>query len=218
MATRRGTDVRRLVLDAAAAATALLADPRVAVRWCHPSGCDGWSVGAVAAHLARALVDIEHRLSRASGRDGPSRSAEGVTAGAYCAALPRGGAAGSAGPDADRERSTATAAALGPSGVQAEARASLSALCARLPGEPAGRVLAPMGLTMSLDEYLRACLVEICVRAEDLALSLDGDVPPLPDDAVRGAVDVLVDSAVHRQVLILRPHAAWDRADVLSPL
>jgi stage V sporulation protein SpoVS len=218
--TVSATDVRRVFLAAADAATALLADPRVAARWGGPSGCDGWRVGGVAAHLARAVTDVEHQLALAVGEDGPRARPADVTAGAYLAALPGLDDPASELSVAVRERSAATAAAAGAAGVLAQARSALAALRVRLPAEPADRVVAPMDLPMSLDEYLRTCLAEICVRAEDLALSLDVDLRRFPDDVVRGAVAVLVDTAVHRNgpAPAIRTHASWDRADALAPL
>jgi hypothetical protein len=218
VATALAIDVRRVLLQAAEAATALLADPRVAARWGLPSACDGWEVGGVAAHLAWAVTDVERRLALAVGEDGPGAGPAGVTAGAYLAALPALDDPRSELSAAGRTRSAATAATAGPHGVLAQARSALAALRTRLPAEPADRMVAPMDLPMSLDEYLRTCLVEICVRAEDLAQSLDADVPQLPDDAVRGAVDVLVDTAVHRHGPALRVHAGWDRRDASAPL
>jgi hypothetical protein len=198
VATALATDVRQVFLAAATAAVDLLADARVAARWGRAGGCDGWTVGGLAAHLARTVTQTEQCLAAAAGEDGPPARPAGTTAGDYYAALPELDDPASQLSAAQREHSTAAAVTAGPAGVLAQARSSLAALRTRLPAEPSARILATPGLPLALEEYLRTRLVEICVHVEDLALSLDGDVPDLPDDAVQGAVAVLVDTAVRR--------------------
>jgi hypothetical protein len=209
-------DVRRVFLEAATAAVDLLADPRVAERWGDDSACSGWDVGGLAAHLARAVTQVEHYLAAADGAtSGAPATRDSLTAGAYYAALP-----GLDDPESELSaavrRRSAAAAAAGPHGVLDSARAALDTLRVRLPEEPAGRLVEALGMTLCLDEYLRTRLVEICVHVEDLALSIGTDVPALPDEAVRGAVDVLVDTAVHRHGLVpvLRALARRERDTV----
>ena len=216
MTDARLADVRHVFLEAATAAVDLLADPRVADRWDDESVCSGWDVGGLAAHLARAVTQVEHYLAAADTGSAGTPSARGaLTAGAYYAALP-----GLDDPESELSatvrRRSADAAAAGPHGVLDSARSSLVTLRTRLPAEPSGRVVEALGMTLCLDEYLRTRLVEVCVHVEDLALSIGSDVPDLSDEAVRGAVDVLVDTAVHRHGLtpVLRALSRRERDKV----
>ena len=51
--------VRTIYLDAAASALALIEHERTAERWHEPSVLEGLTVGALAAHLARSVLQVQ---------------------------------------------------------------------------------------------------------------------------------------------------------------
>ncbi|OWY60548.1 hypothetical protein B7486_68580, partial [cyanobacterium TDX16] len=57
--------IRAAYLDAAQSATSLLSHPAVAQRWDQPSVLEGMTVGALAGHLARGILQVEWFLDAA---------------------------------------------------------------------------------------------------------------------------------------------------------
>jgi hypothetical protein len=193
--------IRSCYLDTAALAVRTLADPAVRDRWDQPSSLPQMSVGELAAHLSRSVLQVADFL----GQDDP-RSPEPVAAQAYYGDLAQLTDPGSALNAGVRQRSRESAAA-GPDAVAERARQTLDALAERLPSEPADRqVLAFGAQPMLLDDYLRTRLVEFAVHLDDLAVLV-------PDDALTEAVAVLVGAARHRHgdLAVLRALARRER-------
>lgn len=187
------TEIRTAYLLAAERATRLLAEGEVALRWQQESVLPGMSVGGLAGHLARSVLQVEWFL------DGPVFGAEPVTPVHYYARLEGTSTPGSALNVGVRARSEETAAA-GPAAVAEQARAAWQRLAERLPGEPADRrvsVLHRPGEEMLLDGYLQTRCVELTVHLEDLALSV-GAPNPAPGAALALAIDVLTAAARER--------------------
>lgn len=188
--------VRAVYLAAAAVATDLLGHPAVADRWDRSSALDGLSVGGLAAHLARSVLQVEQFLDGPVGLADPAALVSAVD---YYARLEGTSVAASPLNTGVRRRSAQTAA-QGPAAVAAEAGRCLRRLRERLPAEPAQRRVAVLhrpGEELLLDEYLATRCVELSVHTEDLARSVDAQVqPPMP--AVDVAVDVLVAAARRR--------------------
>ncbi|SBU97862.1 Mycothiol maleylpyruvate isomerase N-terminal domain-containing protein [Streptomyces sp. Ncost-T6T-1] len=187
------TDTRTAYLLAAEQAVDLLEAVEVARCWQKESVLPGMSVGGLAGHLARSVLQVEWFL------DGEVTGAEPVTPAHYYARLTGTTAPGSALNVGVRARSEETAAA-GPEAVADEARAAWQRLSARLTGEPADRRVAVLhrpGEEMLLDGYLRTRCVELAVHLEDLALSVGVGVPA-PGAALAVAIDVLVAAARER--------------------
>ena len=208
--------VRALYLATAGVAADLLERREVADRWDDPSVLDRMTVGDLAAHLGRSVLLVGTYLDGDEPQDPDPLDAAryfGVFTGST---------------DLDnslntgvRERSRAEAAP-GPVGVAAGVRAALDALPERLRTEPATRRVAAFGgRAITLDEFLRTRLVELCVHVEDLGLSVGlgpgvdpaDDVADLPDDALAHAVDVLVGAARarHGDAAVLRALARRER-------
>ncbi|MFJ2024227.1 maleylpyruvate isomerase N-terminal domain-containing protein [Streptomyces sp. NPDC087897] len=187
------TDTRTAYLLAAEQAVHLLAEAEVAHRWQKESVLPGMSVGALAGHLARSILQVEWFL------DGRVAGAEPVTPVHYYARL-----TGTATPDSAlnvgvRARSEETAAA-GPEAVAGQARAAWQRLSVRLAEEPADRrvaVLHRSGEEMRLDGYLETRCVEFAVHLEDLALSA-GVSTRTPEPALAVAIGVLFAAARER--------------------
>ncbi|WP_393060159.1 maleylpyruvate isomerase N-terminal domain-containing protein [Streptomyces sp. LN549] len=185
--------VRNAYAQAAEQAVHLLATDEVARRWGDESVLAGMSVGALAGHLARSVLQVEWFL------DGPVAEAEPVSPVRYYARLAGTTVHDSALNTGVRARSEETAAA-GPAAVAEETRAAWERLAKRLESEPADRRVAVLhrpGEEMLLDGYLQTRCVELTVHLEDLALSV-GTPPPASGAALSIAVDVLVAAARDR--------------------
>lgn len=183
-------------------AVALVTRAGVAGAWDAPSVLAGLSVGELAAHLARSVLQVEWYLDGPLAADAPL-----VDATAYYGDL-----AGSTEPTSAlntgvRERSAETAA-QGPEALATAVSAGRERLRDRLVREPADRrmTVRHQGHTLLLDEYLRTRCVELAVHTEDLALSLGSDVRA-PTSTLAVAVEVLVGAARHRHGDVAVLHA-----------
>ncbi len=187
------TGVRDAYGAGADVAVALVVGDQVAGAWDEPSVLPGMSVGELAAHLARSVLQVEWYL------DGPvAHGAVPVTAEVYYGDLAGTSQPASALNTGVRQRSAETAA-QGPEALAAEVGAARERLRVRLAQEPADRLMTVrhQGRTLLLDEYLRTRCVELAVHTEDLALSVGSDVRA-PATTLAAAVDVLVGAARHR--------------------
>ncbi|MBK9178596.1 MAG: maleylpyruvate isomerase N-terminal domain-containing protein [Acidimicrobiales bacterium] len=194
--------MRATYLAAAGLAVGVLGRPEVAAAWHEPSAVPPLTVGALAAHLARSVLQVGWYL------DGPPPEGDPIGADAYYGDLE-----GTAEPDSAlnvgvRARAD-EAAATGAAGVAALAAEALAALRVRLDVEPPDRRLEALGRPLLLDEYLRTRLVEVCVHVDDLGRSVPGLGDPtaqVPWAALDEAIQVLVGAAVvrHGRVAVLR--------------
>lgn len=187
------TGIRDTYLEAAEQAVELLASAEVAKAWEDESVLPAMSVGGLAGHLARSVLQVEWFL------DGRVTGAKPVSAVHYYARLTGTDQHGSALNTGVRARSEETAAE-GPAAVAGQARATWRRLTRRLAEEPPGRRVAVLhrpGEEMLLDAYLETRGVELAVHLEDLALSTDAP-RPVPQAALAVAVDVLVAAARER--------------------
>ncbi|MFI6495713.1 maleylpyruvate isomerase N-terminal domain-containing protein [Streptomyces sp. NPDC050564] len=186
-------EIRKTYLQAAEKSVHLLATEQVARCWETESVLPGMSVGGLAGHLARSVLQVEWFL------DGQVSGAEPVSPVQYYARLADTSLLDSALNVGVRARSEETAAA-GPAVVAEQARAAWVRLSQRLGMEPADRRVAVLhrpGEEMLLDGYLQTRCVELAVHLDDLALSVE--VPcQVPDAALAVAVDVLVAAARDR--------------------
>ncbi|MFD6176954.1 MULTISPECIES: maleylpyruvate isomerase N-terminal domain-containing protein [unclassified Isoptericola] len=204
--------VRAPYLEAAARAAALLHDPRVAGAWDEGSILDGMTLGALAGHLARSILQVEWFL------DGPlGQGIEPTTAVTYYARIVDAPDPGSALNRGVRARSQESALA-GAGAVASDTAEALDRLRARLPQEPADRRVAILhrpGEEMLLDEYLRTRCVELAVHTDDLALSVGADMRA-PDAATGVAIDLLVAAGAerHGRLAVLRALTRRERDDV----
>ncbi|MFE1774182.1 maleylpyruvate isomerase N-terminal domain-containing protein [Streptomyces sp. NPDC059008] len=183
-------EIRKTYLQAAEKAVYLLATEQVARCWETESVLPGMSVGGLAGHLARSVLQVEWFL------DGQVCGAEPVSPVRYYARLSDTSLPHSALNVGVRARSEETAAA-GPTVVAEQARAAWVGLSQRLGVEPADRRVAVLhrpGEEMFLDGYLQTRCVELTVHLDDLALSVDAPCR-VPDAALAIAVDLLVAAA-----------------------
>ncbi len=182
---------RDTFLAAGSAVVDLLRHPAVTDRWNEPSALDRMTVGALAGHLSRSILQVEYYL------DAPVSDLAPIDAPAYYLRL-------DAPDDLDSELNTsvrrraAQASAEGPTVTAETAGACLDRLHARLPSEPDDRSVEAFGSVLALDDYLETRLVEMAVHHDDLRTSLDVALPDLPEAAVAVAIAVMLETAVRR--------------------
>ena len=203
------TSVRTHYLAAADAALALIEHERTAELWQHPSVLEGLTVGALAAHLARSVLQVQWFL------DGEvTGNAHLVTAASYYARL-EGTASRSSALNRGVELRSRETAAQGATALRKSARTTLDELRSRIPNEPRARRVAVAhrpGEELLLDDYLRTRLVEIAVHTEDLALSLQVD-HAAPPEAIAAAAELLFEAARerHGDAAVLRAMSRRER-------
>jgi hypothetical protein len=177
--------VRDVFLTAAEIARGLLDEPGLEERWTDPSSLEGMAIGALSAHLARAVLVVDNYL------DQPGEGSPVDPAG-YFLALD-----GVRAPKADdplaqgvRQRATQTArrglVALRRDWDQARDR-----LAMRLPEKETGSLIQVFGSVMTIDDYLVTRLVELIVHSDDLAVALGAQTPVFSraaSDAVLGCL------------------------------
>lgn len=151
-----------------------------------------FDVGGLAARLGRAILQVEWYL------DGEVTDRDPIDAVVHYAQLEGVTNLDSPLNVGVRQRGEETAQG-GPAAVLAKCTDVLERLRTRLPVEPPDRVLSAFGRVLTLDEYLRTRLVEMCVHIEDLSLSLgDKETLPVPSAALADVVEVLTGVAVAR--------------------
>ncbi len=192
-------------LDAATAATPLFEDPTLSSRWDLPSVLDGFTMGELAGHLARAVGVTSAVLARGDASGAPRPVVE-----YYCAAIAEWQQR------ADRIHDNARGeAALGPDGMHERWLAALDE-CRGLLADPPATVRTSTGDVLDVEDYLLTRGVELAVHTDDFAASLGR---PLPDGAthlVRLVNDLLLDvaRAQHGERAVLRALARRERDDV----
>ncbi len=184
-------------LDTADVALEFVGRSEIADRWGQPSVLAGYDVGALAAHLVRAIVTVDRYLTA------PEPVADNLvpTASDYLMQV-----LGDHDPhDSDfhrrvRGRSIDSAAA-GPAAVLAEADEARRLLGAELASATAAgrRIEVIGGLVMRLDDYLVTRLVELCIHLDDLATSVDVARPKVPAAAWELVADVAQNLARKRE-------------------
>jgi hypothetical protein len=184
------TDVRDDFLLGARAVLTALSDPAVAAAWDQPSVLADQTVGGLAGHLARGgvwVVDDYLDLD-------PPSAPTFADAAAYFTQVARMGPADH---QAIRDRGAAIAAD-GPDGVVARLTDRIAGLEPRLRAEPADRLLPVSGGGMALDAYLATRVLEQVVHLDDLARSVPGVVPAVPDSLVARVTTLGAAIAVER--------------------
>lgn len=182
---------RDTFLRAGSAVIDLLEHPAVATGWNEPSALARMSVGALAGHLSRSILQVEQYL------DAPVPDVSRIDAPAYYLRIDEPADLDSARNTAVRQRAE-QASAQGPEATADTTRRCLDRLRSRLPAEPEDRLVEAFGSVLTLDDYLKTRLVEIAVHHDDLRSSLEGDLPDLGEEAIAVAIDVMVETALRR--------------------
>ena len=180
--------IRTAFLQAANEAATLIGRRDLGEKWNEPSVLADLEIGALAGHLARAVLTVHWYLDMPEG-DPPT-----TTAGEYFASVTN---------EHDSEanvgiRERAVEAARGGwARLYLDIGNALDHLRRRLPDENADHRIPTGGRTLLLDEYLRTRIVELVVHIGDLCRSLEIETPAMPD-ATRVAIGVLLDTALTR--------------------
>lgn len=181
-------------LDAAGTAEQLIGSTAVADRWEDASALEGYSVGGLAGHLARAVLTVEHYLDQPV-PDGAPTDAAGYLVRALASHDP----VSSDFHGRVRQRGEQVAS-RGQEALVAELREARLVLTDRLAAVESGRHLAVLdGTVLPIEEYLETRLVELVVHLDDLAVSVAQDGPgDLPAAAFETVAAVLARVAVRR--------------------
>jgi hypothetical protein len=204
------TLVRSAFDEAAQFAVDLLGNPAVAGHWTEPSALAEMSVGALAAHLARQISNVQLVLAQPIDPEPPIALLEHYARVAWI----DGGLQ-----DASNvviRRDAEDGAVVGPAALAASAAGAATELRGRLATEPADRVvLLPWGpWSLTLDDMLTTRIMEIAVHGDDLAYSVGLPGLQLPEAVADIAAGLLVKLAVrrHGQAAVLRALARQERA------
>jgi hypothetical protein len=197
-AVAAASSVRHLYLSTATACIDLIAEPLIGAAWKLPSALAELSIGALAGHLSRGILQVEWFL------DGDVPDAAPISAAQYYAPFRDSTDLSAARNRAVRDRGNERAE-LGQGDIVAEVRACLVRLRDRLAAEPADRRVEALGSTavrgrvLLLDEYLKVRLVEQTIHHDDLVRSVPGVTgTPIATAAYEVAIATLVSAAVER--------------------
>jgi hypothetical protein len=198
-------EIRLAFLAAAGAAHSVVKLEEVGRRWDEPSALADMTVGALTAHLARAVTSVPDCLE-ARVRE----IEEPLSAAAYF--LPVDGDLSSSINTRVRHASPDLARAGHPA-VVADMDRAQEFLRARLSEEPEDRLVAVKvrDEVLTLDEYLKTRIIELALHTDDLCVSLDRPTPTLP--GVDVAIATLIDVAAlrHGELAVLRALARRER-------
>lgn len=180
--------IRTAFLQAAGQANSLIGRRDLGDKWNEPSTLADLEIGALAGHLARAVLTVHWYL------DMPEADPPTISAGEYFATITN--EQGSEANVEIRERAV-DAAKGGWARLYLDLGNALDHLRRRLAEERADHRIPTGGRALLLDEYLRTRIVELVVHIGDLCRSLEIEVPDMPE-ATRIAIGVLLDTAVTR--------------------
>jgi hypothetical protein len=203
--------VRDVYLSTARVARTLIATPEVAAQWEAPSALERMTVGAVAAHLARAVLTVRDYMAMPL----PEPPPEPIDAAEYFAlGVPLTNDLDDDLNTSIRARSDA-AANEGRDAVVRDLDELLVTVEAALAAAAPDAQVAVFGITpMSLDDYLVTRTLELVVHIDDLAVSAGVETPVIDPRAVDLVTQCFVSVARirHGDLEVLRALARRERA------
>jgi hypothetical protein len=209
--------IRTAFLRTADATRPLLDDPVVDDRWDEPSALPLMTIGALAAHLTRAVLTVNHYLAA----DDRGLTEDLIDAAGYFGSVDE--LTTPDGPDlanplhtAIRDRA-ADGAEGGPDRVRSQWDEGMLELHATLATEPATRTLTVLGgRRIMIDDYLVTRLVELVVHGDDLATSIGIAPPEVPSRAGDLVIECLVKVAVdrHGPLAVIRAMTRTERDSI----
>lgn len=201
--------VRAIFLEALVDTKPLLRSEALEAAWERPSALERMTIGSLAAHLGRALFNVERYLDASI----PEPEEPPIGVGEYYASILTT-------TDLDapvnvevRERSDADAG-MGRDPLIERFELAVGSLRERLPAEHRDRRMRVFsGLVMRLDDYLVTRLIECVVHADDLAVSLDVPLPRFDPAALQLVIDGMLDTARtrHGHIAVIRALARRER-------
>jgi hypothetical protein len=199
-------ETRLTFLAAASEARTVLVLADVEDRWNEDSALPGMTIGALAAHIARAVLTVQTYLGSHVHGD-----VEPMSGAAYYAGMGELSDIDSEVNVAVRARA-ATSAAEGVRALIESFDACVAHLGHALAVEPDDRLVEVRGqLVLPLDEYLLTRILELTVHADDLCVSIGRPTPAL--SGIPATIALLVDIAElrHGEVAVLRALARRER-------
>lgn len=202
--------MREVFFAAADTARPLLDRPELAQSWDRPSALERMTIGALGAHLARAVTVVPDYLEQES--RGPYTDAAGYFL-RFSEQLDSDLESESA--TAVRSRAEATAEA-GPKAVISSWDDARRRLGTRLPPEDESRGIAVPGSSMLVADYLVTRIVELVVHSDDLAASLGVETPQFNGSVTDPVISCLVEIARRRSapMALIRAMTRTERADL----
>jgi hypothetical protein len=168
--------VAGLLLNECERVLPLLRSSVLSERWAEPSALEQWSNGGLAGHLARSAFNLERAADQPRG-GGPGHDA--VTYYAVSPAQPPDSLIGK------RIRELGDQEAGGGAAALAERfAASVASLRESVLPLGAATMLEMFGQVLPIDECATACLLELVVHADDLAVSLELEPVAFSEPAV----------------------------------
>lgn len=199
-----------LLADSCQRVLLLFRSSALAEKWSGPSALEQWSNAGLAGHLARSAFNLERALETVGRHDDRRDSAvDAVAYYAYAAPEP---------PDSPtgrriRELGDGEAAA-GPEALAERFAAGIAALEKQaMPLDPATTV-EMFGRVLTIDDCAAACLLELAVHTDDLAVGLGVEPPAFSDEAADLVVSLLARISRRRNgdQAVLRALARSERA------
>lgn len=199
---------RPAFLDTLDATAAFLLAPKFAEVWTRPAALEGYTIGGLAGHTARAAITVEQYLHE------PAPSGQAITPAEYFVRALR-----NADPITDEAHQSVRqrgerAGSIGPEALAGEIGAIRRRLAARFQTELPNRLVRVYGdATMLLDRYLETRLVELIIHLDDLAASAELPLPPVSEDVQSIVLEVLVEmsKARHGTEAVIRAFARRER-------
>ncbi len=197
-------ETRLTFLAAAAEARTALVHADVEARWDEPSALAEMTVGALAAHLTRAVTTVQAYL-----RHPVSKVEEPMSAASYYAAMEELADVDSPLNAGVRARA-AEGAVAGSHAVIETFDACLAELRHALTTEPDDRLIEVIGnRVLPLDEYLLTRILELTIHTDDLWVSIGRPTPALT--GMQPTIRLLVDIAEMRHGELAVLHALCRR-------
>lgn len=200
-------DCVELLLDSATRSIPLLRNPAIAQRWRHCSALPDWTVAGLAGHFGRSIFNLQ----RAARRPAPPDSQLLDVISYYTVNEPQ--PADSAIGERIRRRGDEESAG-GPTDLADRFAQSISELNDQHLRGHLPQIVTLFESPMPLPECAKACLLELVIHADDLAVSIGVPVPALE----RGALDLVATTLAmlsvqrHGAVPVVRAFARPERA------
>lgn len=197
-----------LLLDSCEDVLPLLADPELARRWSEPSVLTEWSNQGLAGHLARSAFNLERAIDQSHSSSGNS-----VTDATQYYTVSQPDPPDSAIGRRIRELGDHEAS-LGPSELVDRFTATTADLRRRLPDISPAVHVDLFGSSLLVDDCATACLLELVVHADDLAVSLGLATPSFATEALDLVVRTLarISETRHGSLAVIRTFARSERA------
>ena len=189
----------------------LLSAPQVAEGWYEPSALPGLTVGALATHLAYAVVTVDSHLDGS-----PTEGAEPIDVVAYYLQTLHGEETSTWVRDATAARDGERALA-GPQAILSSFDEVRERLATRLLHESPDRLMrVPIRRSMRLEEFMTTRVLEVVVHADDLAASVGLPTPSFPEECGEVVIALLVEMSRrrHGDTAVIRAFTRTERDDV----